>query len=336
MSATESTIFPLAAEHDVGLMVMKPLAGGLLCGGKAFPARGQLAPGAQAPAAGDVLRAILEDERIACVLPGTASPEEADENARAGFWSPEIDLARSERIEPAVESLRAELCSRCGECAGSCSRNLDIPWLFRAAYVNLQPSETYETWDEVEYFALHPDGPALCASCTDQTCLCPFDIDIPTTLTRLHGDMLDLAGQGLIRSAGFRDQAVIGDAMFGAKLILRDVPASAVADGRYSGRVYLENAGERGWFVDDRQFPYARVALGAYLDGVERTRVALRHDTHRGGRAHFVFEIEVGAPGTHQLQLLLLGEHLGFDPASGLQLYAAPLEILGKPVEAAP
>ena len=32
-------IFPLCREHDVGVMIMKPLAGGLLCASKAFPPR---------------------------------------------------------------------------------------------------------------------------------------------------------------------------------------------------------------------------------------------------------------------------------------------------------
>ena len=328
MGATESVIFPLAAEHDVGLMVMKPLAGGLLVEGKAFRARRAAASVPRPLQAGAVLRAILADERIACVLPGTASLEEAEENARAGHWAIGLESAARAEIATTVAGLRAQLCSRCGQCERTCSRDLEIPWLFRAAYVNLQPSETIETWDDVEYFALHPDGPSLCADCTNRTCLCPIGIDIPATLERLHGDMLDLAAQGLIRSAGFRAQPAIGSEMFGAKVILREVPATAREGQRSAGRIYVENTGERGWFVDDRYFPYARVELGVYLDGHELTRVRLRHDTHRGSRAHFVFEFEAPAePGAHRLELVLLGEHVAFDRAAGLELYAAPFAV---------
>ncbi len=42
LSRTRDEVFPLAQQHDVGLMIMKPLAGGLLCTGKAFPPRAHL------------------------------------------------------------------------------------------------------------------------------------------------------------------------------------------------------------------------------------------------------------------------------------------------------
>jgi predicted aldo/keto reductase-like oxidoreductase len=328
MGATESLIFPLAAEHDVGLMIMKPLAGGLLVDGKAFPPRRPPAEVARPLAARDVLSAILDDQRIACVLPGTASLEEAEENARAGHRVTALGAALRAEIDDTVHDLRSQLCSRCGDCERTCSRQLEIPWLFRAAYVNLQPSETYETWDEVEYFALHPDGPSLCADCTDRTCLCSAGIDIPASLIRLHGDMLDLAAKGLIRNADFRAQPPIGDEMFAAKVILREVPAGAHGGERCVGRVYVENAGERGWFVDDRLFSYARVQLGVFLDGVAAVRVPLRHDTHRGSRAHFAFEFEAPPePGVYALRLILLGEHCAFDPNAGLELHAAPFAV---------
>ena len=35
----QQEIFPLCREHDVGVMIMKPLAGGLLTASKAFPPR---------------------------------------------------------------------------------------------------------------------------------------------------------------------------------------------------------------------------------------------------------------------------------------------------------
>ena len=44
MKATKEQIFPAAAARDVGIIVMKPLAGGLLCDSRAFPPRAPLSP----------------------------------------------------------------------------------------------------------------------------------------------------------------------------------------------------------------------------------------------------------------------------------------------------
>jgi predicted aldo/keto reductase-like oxidoreductase len=325
MGQTESALLPLAQEHDVGIMVMKPLAGGLLCPSRAFPPRSALAPSALR--AGDILRTVLADERIACVMPGTASVEEAQENARAGHIWAGTEFEPALGVGIVAAGMRASLCSRCGKCDDSCSNDLAISWIFRAAYVNLQPSETYETWDDVEYFKLHPSTASTCGSCTNVTCACPYGIDIPGSLQQLHGQMIDLAGRKLVRGPT-QDETVVGDAMFAAKVILHDVPSHAEPGESVTGRIYVENAGERGWFVDDRTYPYARAALGVFLDGAEVQRVALRHDTHRGGRAHFVLGFDAPAQdGTHELRLVLLGEHVAFDPAAGLPLLCVTLAV---------
>jgi predicted aldo/keto reductase-like oxidoreductase len=324
MAQTEAALLPLAQERDVGIIVMKALAGGLLCTSRAFPPRTPL--GSKELRAADVLRTVLADARIACVMPGTASVDEAEENARAGHVVLGSTFAVVPDVGLAAAGVRAELCSRCGQCDTSCSQDLSISWLFRAAYVNLQPSETYETWDEVEYFRLHPGSTPICSTCPDVTCACPFGIDIPGSLQQLHGQVMELAERQLVRGPQ-QDEEVVGDAMFGAKVILRDIPARPGADGIAGGRIYVENAGERGWFVDDRQFKYARVALGVYVDGCEVQRVALRHDTHRGGRAHFVFAFHAPADEhTHTLALVLLGEHAAFAAGAGLPLVEALLQ----------
>src|SRR5262249_28745660 len=132
-------LFPLCREHDVGLMVMKPLAGGLLCASPAFPPRWER-PDLPAPArARDVLRAILETPEVACVLPGTASAAEAEENARAGHGPLAVPAEARRAVEDRVAALQTDVCSRCGLCDTQCSKKLPVSWLFRAAYVSLHP-----------------------------------------------------------------------------------------------------------------------------------------------------------------------------------------------------
>src|SRR5262245_51915900 len=188
-------VFPLCRELDVGVMVMKPLAGGLLCRGQAFPRRYE--DDKPRPRASDVLRSILENPEVTCVVPGTASVEEAEENARAGHTPLEVVPPIRER----VSLLQADICSRCCLCDKQCSQKLRVSWMFRAAYVALHPSETFETWNEVEYFRLHPKDDLACATCSEVTCACPYGIDIPRGLGQLHEQMTDLRDRGLVPAA---------------------------------------------------------------------------------------------------------------------------------------
>ncbi len=69
LATTGGEILPLARAKGVGVMLMKPLAGGLLVRGKAFgshPWRPDLPP---FPVAADVLRLLLSDEAVTCVVP---------------------------------------------------------------------------------------------------------------------------------------------------------------------------------------------------------------------------------------------------------------------------
>src|ERR1019366_2001719 len=155
-------LFPLCREHDVGLMIMKPLAGGLLCASQAFPPRHEWDHHCGNVKAGDVLRSILVKPEVACVLPGTASTVEAEENASAGHRPITMRAEAQHGLQERVTAIQATICSRCGACESSCSQHLPVSWLFRAAYVALHPSETFETWDDVEYSRLHPQEQATC------------------------------------------------------------------------------------------------------------------------------------------------------------------------------
>jgi hypothetical protein len=179
-------------------MIMKPLAGGLLCEGKAFPPRMRLTPESARITARDALRLILQNPEVACVIPGTASPAEAEENALAGHGRLTFIEKQAENIESNVRLLDTALCSRCGQCTGSCSQGLWIPWLFRAAYTCIYPNEMF-VWnpDEFGYFRLHPGKEDTCSTCPEVTCYCPAGIDIPAGLVQIHEAMVRLAEQGL-------------------------------------------------------------------------------------------------------------------------------------------
>ena len=82
----ERRILPLAAELDVGVLVMRPLGGrGTLMPG---PDIRELEPLGVDSWAEALLRWVLADERVHVVIPGTSNPGHARENVRAGARPP--------------------------------------------------------------------------------------------------------------------------------------------------------------------------------------------------------------------------------------------------------
>jgi len=286
---TGSELFPLCAQRGIGLMVMLPLAGGLLVPSKAFPPDDGVAIAAAPVRAGDALRSILSHAAVSCVLPGTASVEEAEENAAAGSAAVPMPPPAGQAMATTVASLRSSLCSRCGQCEPTCSRGLKISWLFRAGYMSLYPSSPYETWEEVEYFRLHPALRAVCADCDNQTCRCPSGLQIPSELVSIHDRMLVRLHDGRVQPPPDRRLPEVGGALLAARLVTREFPMSqAGSGGLVTCRVQVENRGRLRWRPPRRGFGVRLVVLA---DGQPPVAVPVRSLVHRGERCHFVFDL---------------------------------------------
>jgi hypothetical protein len=310
-------IFPLCQEHDVGVMIMKPLGGGLLCTSKAFPPRHSGNGALGTTTAGDILRSILIHPEVACVLPGTASVEEAEQNALSGYAPIALNGATQAHLTEVVSGLRTTVCSRCGACDTLCSQGLAVSSIFWAGLFHLHPSGVLEQPDNIEYFRQHPSLTSICSTCPDVTCRCPAGIDIPRSLTAMHSQMVGLMREGFIPPPDSHRGPIRGDAAFGARIVSMDIPKAVKPERAYLCRLHVENAGERGWLPQHREHQ-ARVALGIFVDGVRTQTLEVTQDVHRGGRWHFVFEVT--PPGNvrrFRLRLQLLGEHQNFSERLG-------------------
>ncbi len=305
LAATRARIFPLARELGVGLLVMKPLGGGLLVRSRAFPPHERFSDGAPLPAA-DVLRHILAEPGITAVVPGTASPEEAEENAAAGR-APQLPSARHAQVEAEATRLRLQLCSRCGACEPTCSRGLPVSWLFREAYIWSYPGDTFEALTRRHYFGLHPDTTLACATCTERTCLCPAGLDVPSALTRAHARMLDLRERGLLHATAEELAAGTLRGAHAVRIVARELPARLRPGRPALVRLWLENAGAEPWFSFETQPRAARsVALVARLDGAPEQRRPLLHDVGPEQRTHVVLELQAPPrPGRAALRVSL-------------------------------
>ena len=239
-------IFPLCREHDVGIMIMKPLAGGLLCTSKAFPPRHQRQNALGTTTATDVLRSILVHPEVACVLPGTASVEEAEQNALSGHAPIHVAAATETQLTDVVAGLQTTVCSRCGACDTLCSQKLPLSSIFWAGLFHLNPSAVLEQPGNIEYFRQHPALESTCATCPDVTCRCPAGIDIPRSLTAMHAEMVDLAREGLISPPASEPGPIRGDGGFGARIVSMDVPGPCGRGRRTSAGSTSRTPGSAG------------------------------------------------------------------------------------------
>ncbi len=311
-------ILPLCAAADVGVMVMKPLGGGLLCRSDALPPRHASPAGRSANTAADVLRAILADPRISCVVPGTASVREAIENAQAGF----LDERPTASIAGLIAATRDSVCSRCGACVDTCSQRLPVAEIIRSALVNLYPSARYELHKDTEYFEILGGRQIACSSCPDTSCQCPATLAIPALMVSHHAEMLALEREGLIPSPPGEQDRRYGKADFGATVLSWDLPATMRAGSTRCCHIHLENAGSRGWFPEKNPHA-AEVVLVVFNDGVAAATMKLDAPVSPQCRKRFIFDLNApAAPGrAFRVRLQLLSEHESFSPERGIIVF---------------
>lgn len=322
-------IFPLAERHQVSLLVMKPFAGGLLGGGgKAFPARHQFSSAATQVSATDLLRSILAQPGVAAVCPGTASLEEAEENARAGHALAPPEPERQQRLDHAVDTMRGELCSRCGECEPSCSKQLQISWMVREAYMWSHPGDSFETIDRHHYFARHPSTALACATCTERTCECPYGLDIPDLLTRAHQQVLRYRADGAMHNTpADREQLTFAGHVKG-RIVLAGMPRQVAPRTRTSAQLWLENGGPRRWSPTLRDASHDHVHLRITAPAVGLIDVPLRHLVEPQERTVFVFELPaIDRPGTYRWTAELVSPPHGGSPATSTRVHTGDLTV---------
>lgn len=143
-----------AKAQNVGIIAMKPLAGGNITNGTL------------------AMRYILQNENCTLAIPGMATLEEIEENTAVST----APLTQSEQQEIAQirEELSGDFCRRCGYCA-PCTVGIDIPSLFiLEGYL-----KRYDLagWAKARYEAA-PVKASACISCGVCEPRCPYHLNI--------------------------------------------------------------------------------------------------------------------------------------------------------------
>ena len=154
----EEKLIPTAREKNLGMIVMKPLAGGRL-------QRADVA-----------LKYILKQEDV-LPIPGMETVEEVKENTATARQDYELVEEEKQFLQQRREELGDKFCRRCQYCL-PCPEEIKIPVVLRVeSFLNRMPAEDvkegpYEVFLEAEN----------CTECNECLQKCPYDLPIPELL----------------------------------------------------------------------------------------------------------------------------------------------------------
>ena len=148
--------FRIAGERNVGVIAMKPMAGGNLDNGRL------------------ALRYVLANEDCTIAIPGMAGIAEAKENLSAADDTSPLSEAELAEIARWQQRLSGDFCRRCGYCA-PCTAGIDIPSCFTMA--NYADHYELADWAKSRYetFSSHA---ADCVGCGECEKRCPYQLPI--------------------------------------------------------------------------------------------------------------------------------------------------------------
>ena len=166
-----------AGELGVGVVVMCPVAGGMLA--SPAPQLQRLIPGGASTTAAAALRFVLSNPDVSCAASGMENLEMLRENvaaANAFEGANAEDHARMDLILDEFASLGDKFCTACGYCM-DCPTGVDIPGNFRL--YNMAKVYGLDEWARREYAGMKEGKQASCCTQCD-TCepKCPNKLPI--------------------------------------------------------------------------------------------------------------------------------------------------------------
>jgi len=172
-------ILPMAKEHDMGVIIMKPLSGGLLC----LPEHERDASGNDPIASGSI-RFVVSNKYVTVAIPGITYMREIEENANLGNMPPLLKKEKAELLK-SIGVLKKEfrygqVCLRCGYCQ-PCTQEILIPIIFRAVDIyRSYPDELKHIG--IELYSILEVKADACLECKKCMKKCPAGLNIPEKL----------------------------------------------------------------------------------------------------------------------------------------------------------
>ncbi|MBN1671462.1 MAG: aldo/keto reductase [Kiritimatiellae bacterium] len=175
----DEDIIPLARGKGLGVIAMKPLAGGVL----GAPPLGLKLPGsAFGISAREALRFVVSHPAVTLAIPGMMRLQELAENVEVGKGLPGLSPEELARLSEAAEALGRDFCRSCHYCM-PCEQGIRIPVLMRhLAYCKMYG---LEKWARGRYRMVETKADACvrCGKCEEK---CPYNLPIMDRLAEVH------------------------------------------------------------------------------------------------------------------------------------------------------
>jgi predicted aldo/keto reductase-like oxidoreductase len=156
-------IFERAKAQNVGVILMKPIAGGAI-------KRGEVS-----------IKYVLNNPNVTVAIPGMDSMEQVEKNTRVAMTSLALTKEDLDEIQAIKDELDGGFCRRCNYCA-PCSQGIDIPTQFVLEGYLMRYN--LEEWANTRYqgMAITAHDCIECGVCESR---CPYDLPIGQMMKRV-------------------------------------------------------------------------------------------------------------------------------------------------------
>ena len=173
-------LLPMAHEKEVGLIAMKPLAGGRLA---ERPSSIKNTTFNQGESLAQIcLRYVLSNPNITCAIPGIMESYELSENLQVGKHPRKLTIEEIKTVMQCVGDAGKGFCRNCGYCL-PCPEEIPIPDIFR--FEGYHDRYGLKDWAKEQYRLLKTNA-GDCSGCEQCVELCPYDVPIPKRLKSAH------------------------------------------------------------------------------------------------------------------------------------------------------
>ncbi len=176
-------LLPLAGKENIGVIVMKPLAGGVLVPPLEMMAKltsedksliGELKKGGFPTTAMAAIKFVTDHDAVSTVIPGMGSIKNVEEDTVVGKTTKHLPEKLKSKLLKEAAKLGKGFCRSCGYCL-PCLQEINIPDIFR--FEGYYSRYGLKQWAKEQYAEL-PVKADACVECGECFQRCPYKIPI--------------------------------------------------------------------------------------------------------------------------------------------------------------